>query len=94
MPSQGETYRVTATITDLDGTPVTGGAAVHSITTYNPSGTLVDTEAAPTESGGGVWYQNITLAAAAPIGGWRVFWKVTLAGTVGITKLPFWVDDP
>lgn len=93
-PSQGETYRVTGTLIDLDGNPVTGGAAVHAITTYNPSGTLVDTEAGPTEVGAGVWYQNINLAADAPIGGWRVFWAVTLGGTVGIVKLPFWVDDP
>jgi len=94
VPSQGETYRVTATIVDLDGNPVTGGVAVHAITTYNPSGTLVDTEAGPTEVGGGIWYQNINLATDAPIGGWRVFWKVTLAGIVGIEKLPFWVSDP
>lgn len=94
MPSQGETYRVRANIIDLDGNPVTGLTAVHAITTYNPSGTLVDTEVAPTEVGGGVWYQDINLAADAPLGGWRVFWKVTLAGTVGIAKLPFWVDDP
>ena len=92
IPSQGETYRVTATIIDLDGNPVTGGA--HTITTYNPSGALVDTEAAPTHVGSGVWYQDIDLIDAAPIGGWRVFWKVVLVGTTGITKLAFWVDDP
>ena len=93
IPSQGETYRVTATIIDLDGNLVTGGA--HTITTYNPSGVLVDTKVAPAYTGaGGVWYQDINLIDAAPIGGWRVFWKVVLAGTTGITKLAFWVDDP
>ena len=95
VPSQGETFRVTATIVDLDGNPVTGGAATHSICLYNPSGNLVGAcEVAPTEVGSGVWYQNFNLAAAAPIGGWRVFWTVTLVGIVGIAKLPLWVSDP
>jgi len=96
VPSQGETFRVTGTLIDLDGNPVTNLTGhTHSIRTYNPSGTLVDTAAAPTYTGaGGIWTQDFTLAAAAPIGGWRVFWVVSKAGVVGIAKLPFWVSDP
>lgn len=96
MPSQGETFRVTATIVDLDGNIVTNlSGATHSIRTFNPAGTLVDTEIGPTYTGAsGIWTQDFTSAAAAPIGGWRVFWVVTLGGAVGIAKLPFWIDDP
>lgn len=96
VPSQGETFRVTGTLIDLDGNIVTNlSGATHSIRTYNPSGTLVTTETTPTYTGaGGIWTQNFTPAADAPIGGWRVFWIVTLAGTVGVAKLPFWVSDP
>ena len=96
MPSQGETFRVTATIVDLDGNIVTNlSGATHSIRTYNPSGTLVDTEITPAYTGAsGIWIQDFNVAAAAPIGGWRVFWFVTLGVTVGIAKLPYWVDDP
>ena len=96
MPSQGETFRVTATIVDLDGNIVDAGSgATHSITTHNPSGVIVDTEIAPTYSGaGGIWTQDFDVAADAPLGGWRVFWVVTVGATVGIAKLPYWVDDP
>ena len=96
VPSQGETFRVTATIVDLDGAIITNlSGATHSIQTYNPAGTLVNTEIAPTYTGaGGIWTQDFNVAAAAPIGGWRVFWIVTLGATVGIAKLPYWVDDP
>ena len=96
MPSQGETFRVTATIVDLDGNIVTNATGhTHSIRIYNPSGALVTTAVAPTYSGaGGIWTQDFTLAATAPIGGWRVFWVVSRAGVIGIVKLPFWVDDP
>ena len=96
MPSQGETFRVTATIVDLDGAIVTNlSGATFSIRTYNPSGNLVDTELLPTYTGAsGIWTQDFNLLGTAPIGGWRVFWVVTLGGSVGIAKLPFWVSDP
>lgn len=99
VPSQGETFRVTATIIDLDGNIVTNATGhTHSIRTYDPSGNLVDTETSPTYTGaGGIWTQDFTLLATAPIGGWRVFWIVTSSDVpplVGIVKLPFWVSDP
>ena len=93
--SLGETFRVTATITDLDGTPVTGAGPTQAIILYNPAGTAVTTENAPTEVGAGVWYQNFTVPAAGAVGVWRVFWWcTTVAGAVGIAKISVSVDDP
>ena len=60
MPSLGETFRVTATITDIDGNPVTAGT--NTVNLYEPDGTLNTTEAAPTHTGNGVWTQTFTTA--------------------------------
>lgn len=95
MVSQGETFRVIATITDIDGNPVLPAAGgVHEIDVNNPSGTTVYTSAAPVHDGSGVYHRDFTIAAAQPVGGWRVIWKITVGTSVGIGKIPFFVDDP
>ena len=92
MPSLGETFRVNATITDLDGTPVTAG--VNLIELYEPDSTLNQSSAAPTHIGAGVWTQNFTTAAADPVGSWVVVWTITAGGATGIGKLKGFIDDP
>ncbi len=94
VPSKGETFRVNATLIDLDDSPITGDTATHLIKTYNPSGTLIDTKTTPSEIGSGDWSQDFTLPNDGPKGVWVVSWAVTMGGTVGIERLPFWVSDP
>ncbi len=92
VPSLGETFRVTATITDLNGAPVTGGT--NAVTLYNPDGTANATSAAPTHTGGGVWTQNFTTLATDTEGGYLVVWINTTGAVVAIGKLKTYIDDP
>jgi hypothetical protein len=93
MPSLGETFRVTATITDLTGVPVTTGT--DAISVYDPGGTLKYTNIAPIHLGAGVWYADFTTATTDTSGGWLIVWKkTTIAGAIGIGKIQSFVDDP
>ena len=97
MVSQGETFRVIATITDIDGialTPLAGDT--HDIALFEPDGTpnQVKTEADIVHTGSGVYYVDFTMIPPNPLGGWRVIWTFNRGGVIGIAKLPFFVDDP
>ena len=97
MVSQGETFRVIATITDIDGNIILPGVITsHEVNVNNPSGTTVYTNPPPAiiHSGSGVYYTDFTMGGAQPLGGWRVIWTVDVGGVIGIAKLPFFVDDP
>ena len=97
MPSQGETFRVIATITDIDGNIILPGVITsHDVDVNDPDGNTIHTAPplAITHSGSGVYYVDFTLNAGDPLGGWRIIWTVNVGGTIGISKLPFFVDDP
>ena len=93
MPYLGETFRVTATITDIDGTPLLApDSQLASI--YQPDGTLDSSSAAPVSMGGGVFYHDFTIAAADPIGVWLIVWSATEGTITGIAKLKIFISDP
>ena len=92
MPRLGETFRVTATITDLDGNPVDAG--INTVNLYEPDDTLNQTSATPTPIGGGVWTQNFTTAADDPVGVWLIVWTNVSGGVTAIGKRTVWIDDP
>ncbi|GAG99571.1 unnamed protein product [marine sediment metagenome] len=92
MPSLGETFRITATITDLDGAPVTGGVNVISL--YEPDGTLNQPAGGGNHTGGGVWTQLFTTAGTDPEGTYLIVWKNTSGAVVAIGKITIWIDDP
>ena len=92
MPSVGETFRITATLTDLDGVAIAAG--VNTITLYDPSGTSSQTGAGTYTGAGGVWTQNFTTLATDPHGGWLVVWQIVAGGITGIGKIKIFIDDP
>ena len=92
MPNLGATFRIKATITDIDGNPVTGGA--NTINLYEPDATLHTTEAAPTHTGGGIWTQTFTTATTDPEGMWQVVWTNVFVLVTAIAKLQIYIDDP
>ena len=92
MPSIGETFRITATITDLSGDAVVAG--VNTITLYDPTETSSQVEAAPVHEGAGVWHQDFTTLATDPHGGWMVVWQIVAGGITGIGKIKVFIDDP
>jgi len=92
VPSIGETFRINATLIDLDGNPITAG--VNDIDLYEPGDTLNQTSAAPTHTGGGVWYQDFTTLTTDPVGNYVVIWTITVAGATGIGKIKVFIDDP
>jgi len=92
LPNLGETFRITATITDIDGTPV--GAGVNTIKLYKPDGSLSQTEIAPAYSGGGVWTQTFTTAATDPEGMWLIVWTNVFLLATAIGKFQMYIDDP
>ena len=92
MPNLGETFRMTATITDFDGNPVTGGA--NSISLYEPDGTLYSTEIAPTHTGSGVWTQNFTTLTTDTEGVWQIVWTNVFVFVTAIAKFNVWIEDP
>jgi len=92
VPSVGETFRITATIVDLDGNPVTAGT--HTIDLYEPDNSLNQTSIAPTHDGGGVWHRDFTTLATDPVGGYLVVWTVVSGGATGIGKIKVFIDDP
>jgi len=92
VPSIGETFRITATLIDLDGNPIIAGA--NSIDLYEPDNTLNQTQVAPTHVGDGVWYQNFITLATDPVGGYLVVWTIVAGGATGIGKIKVFIDDP
>ena len=92
MPNLGETFRITATITDIDGNPVTAGA--NTINLYEPDATLHTSEAAPTHVGGGVWTQTFTTLTTDPEGMWLVVWTNVFLLATSIAKLQTYIEDP
>lgn len=92
LPSVGETFRITATITDLNGNPVTAGA--NSIDLFEPDGSLNQNSVGPTHVAGGVWTQNFTTLTTDPVGGYLVVWTIIAGGVTGIGKIKVFIDDP
>lgn len=93
MPSLGETFRVTATLTDLNGDPLLAPDS-QLVNLYEPDDTLHTSSAAPSSLGGGVFYQNFNTLPADPIGVWLVVWSATKDGVTGIMKKKIFIDDP
>jgi len=93
MPSIGETFRVTATLTDLAGTPITVPDS-QTITLYDASEESSQVKIAPTHEGAGVWHQDFTTLVTDSYGAWLVVWKVVKDGIVGIGKIKVFIDDP
>lgn len=93
MPYLGETFRVTATLTDIDGNPLLAPSS-QLINLYEPDDTLHTSSAAPTSVGGGVYYQNFDTLPTDPIGVWLVVWKSVKDGVTGIKKIKVFIEDP
>lgn len=94
MPNIGETFRVTATMTDLTGAPFT--PATHSIALYAPGRSLSQTLTVPTLTGAGQYYIDFTTATTDPFGLWEVIWTALGAGGLpsGIGKIKIFIGDP
>lgn len=93
MPYLGETFRVTATITDINGVALLApDSQLASI--YHPDGTLHSSSAAPTPMGGGVFYHDFSIPAADPVGVWLIVWSATEGTITGIAKLKIFINDP
>ena len=90
MPSIGETFRVTATMTDL-----TGSAFVPTSQTVQlfRGSSLEYTNNAPVASGGG-YYVDFTTVSTDSSGSWLVVWTATDGTVTGIGKLKIYIDDP
>ncbi len=92
MPSLGETFRITATITDIDGNPITAGA--NTVNLFTPDDTLDQTSVAPTHTGDGIWTQLFTTATTDTEGTWLVVWTNITGAVTAIGKLTLWLADP
>ena len=90
MPSIGETFRVTATITTIGGGPLVPTS--QSVKLYYGS-TLKQTNNAPIASGSG-WYVDFTTLATDSSGLWLVVWTATDGTVTCIGKLKIYIDDP
>ena len=91
MPiSIGETFRVTATMTDLEGNPFVPTS--QSVQLYL-GGTLQYTNNAPIAGGGG-YYVDFTTASTDSSGNWLVVWTATNGVITGIGKMKIYIDDP
>jgi len=93
MPSLGETFRVTATLTDITGAPLLAPKS-QSVKLYDPSGTLKYTDNAPVDEGGGVFHVDFTTLSTDPVGLWLIVWTVVDGAFTGIQKHKIFIDDP
>ena len=93
MPSLGETFRVTATITDISGNPLVAPTS-QLVELYDPSNNLNQSNKAPTVVGGGVFYVDFTTLATDPVGLYIVVWTAVDGTVTGIEKEKVFIDDP
>ena len=92
MPSIGETFRVTATLRDILGSPL-GAPTSQSVNLYRGS-SLEYTDNAPVNEGGGIFHVDFTTVSTDASGLWLVIWTVIDGTVTGIGKEKVYIDDP
>ena len=92
MPNVGSTFRVSATMTDLNGDPFT--PATQTVRLYEPVRSLNQTNNAPILSGSGQYYVDFTTVSADPPGLWEVIWTATDGTVSAVGKLKIFIGDP
>jgi len=89
---RGSTIRVTNTIKDFDGNLLDPDSQV--IRLLKPDGTQEGSDyTSPTQTGTGVYYQDITIPSDGPAGEWTVEWKVTANLKDSIERVKFKVVE-
>jgi hypothetical protein len=92
MVYQGETVRITGTITNFAGTAT--DASSQSLQLYDPSGSASGSPVTtPTKSDTGIYYHDFDIAADADLGVWKVVWSATISGDTGIGVIKFRVES-
>lgn len=87
----GDDYILQATITDINGNPVTPTSQVADL--YDPNQVLKDTDNAPTPKGSGIYWAYLDIPVDGIVGIWEVVWTINVSGIIDSEKHYFKVKS-